>query len=106
MKVPDRAIGHRMPMSVHIKSCFKKLTSMLLVLDDCQASFQGLKHLKRRAWQEKGHHGGWTYLSRWLDRQLSILKLSTLDDRTSLAGPAMMGGSAEQVLIAPLSGQN
>ena len=102
MKVPDRAIGHRMPMSVHIKSCFKKLSSMLLVLDDCQdprteaseaASLAG----KRPSW--------WLDISFKVARQATF-NFHTLDDRTSLAGPAMMGGSAEQVLIAPLSGQN
>ena len=50
VKVPDRAIGNTVPMSVHTKSCFKKLYSILLVLDDCQASFQGLQW---RTWQEK-----------------------------------------------------
>ena len=32
VKAPDRAIGQRVPMSVHTKSCFTKLYSILFVL--------------------------------------------------------------------------
>ena len=50
VEVPDSAMGLKVPMSAHIKSCFKKLARILLILDDCQENFQGLQW---RAWQER-----------------------------------------------------